>query len=155
MPLLPSAALLLALGACTAAERAPVVPPPAAASPRPVGMQTYTPGGAIGEQPPPAAPRAESRPPARTEPPAGPPPVRRGSSGPPPPPWPSQPTLTPPPTPPDIRGQLDAFTRDLEQPAIDRLQHERALGRLDPIQERDLMMRQQQLDSLTRGPAGP
>ncbi|MGQ9371190.1 hypothetical protein [Azospirillum sp. ST 5-10] len=123
----------------------------AGGAPRAAEFQTYTPGGRIGDQPPPAA-APEAPPPPAKAPGGEAPPVRRGSSTPPPPPRIAGPTVTPSPMPPDIRGATDSFKRDLDQPALDRLRLDRALGRLDPAQERDLMMRQHQLDSLTRDP---
>jgi len=82
------------------------------------------------------------------------PPVRRrGSSSPPPPPVALQepPSL---PAPQSTEGLTDRAKRDLLSPEVDRLRTEDAMGRLDPLQQRELFRKQQDLRQYGTGPLG-
>ena len=82
------------------------------------------------------------------------PPVRRqGSSSPPPPPVALQqpPSL---PAPLSTEPLTNSATRDLLSPEVDRLRNEDALGRLDPLQQRELFRKEQQLRQYGTGPLG-
>ncbi|KAA0681880.1 hypothetical protein [Roseomonas genomospecies 6] len=165
--LLPVAATFaaLALGAC-AAEVRDDMPGRAQAAP-PVAAQ----GGGLktlrqiqaeenarqapAQQPPPAPPQKLSdASQAPGQPPPNQPPIRRrGSSSPPPPPidQPATPSLPPP-------GSTEALTnrakRDLMSPEVDRMRTDDALGRLDPLQQRELFRKQQDLRQYGPGPLG-
>lgn len=75
---------------------------------------------------------------------------RRGSSSPPPDPavLPQPPRAVPLPPVPSTQGATDAFKRDLIRPEVDRLRTDDALGRLDPLGQRDLMRRENDLRQL-------
>lgn len=74
-----------------------------------------------------------------------PPPRRRGSSSPPPAQLIAPPQTVPLPVPPSTQSATDAFKRDLIRPDIDRMRTDDAMGRLDPLQQRDLMRRENDL----------
>jgi len=83
-----------------------------------------------------------------------PPPVRRrGSSSPPPPPI-DQPATPALPAPGSTQGLTDRAKRDLMSPEVDRLRTDDAMGRLDPLQQRDLLRKQQDLRQYGPGPLG-
>ncbi|MGY0743670.1 hypothetical protein ACW7AA_01335 [Azospirillum argentinense] len=83
-----------------------------------------------------------------------PPPVRRrGSSSPPLPPI-DQPATPALPEPGSTQGLTDRAKRDLMSPEVDRLRTEDAMGRLDPLQQRDLLRKQQDLRQYGPGPLG-
>lgn len=71
-----------------------------------------------------------------------PPPRHRGSSSPPPAQLIAPPQTVPLPAPPSTQSATDAFKRDLIRPDIDRMRTDDAMGRLDPLQQRDLMRRE-------------
>ncbi|WP_454018818.1 hypothetical protein [Azospirillum sp. Marseille-Q6669] len=168
-PLRPTAAFLpvavalvaLALGAC-ATEVHDEMPGRAQAAP-PVSAQS---GGlktlrqiqaeenarpAPAPQPPPAPTQKLSD---ASQAPNQPPPVRRrGSSSPPPPPI-DQPATPALPAPGSTQGLTDRAKRDLMSPEVDRLRTEDAMGRLDPLQQRDLLRKQQDLRQYGPGPLG-
>lgn len=82
------------------------------------------------------------------------PPVRRrGSSSPPPPPVALQqpPSL---PAPLSTEPLTNSAKRDLLSPEVDRLRNEDAMGRLDPLQQRELFRKQQDLRQYGTGPLG-
>nr|WP_244433857.1 hypothetical protein [Azospirillum sp. B506] len=72
---------------------------------------------------------------------------RRGSSSPPPDPavLPQPPRPIPVPPPPSSQSATDAFKRDLIRPEVDRMRTDDAMGRLDPLGQRDLMRRENDL----------
>jgi len=74
---------------------------------------------------------------------------RVGSSSPPDstgyPPTPHPRSLPPPAS---THGATDAFKRDLLRPEMDRMRQDDALGRLDPLQQRDLTRRENELRQL-------
>ncbi|WP_148219166.1 hypothetical protein [Azospirillum sp. B510] len=76
-----------------------------------------------------------------------PPKRRRGSSSPPPDPaaLPQPPRPVPLPPPPSSQSATDAFKRDLIRPEVDRMRTDDAIGRLDPLGQRDLMRRENDL----------
>ncbi|MBK1837559.1 hypothetical protein JHL17_09050 [Azospirillum sp. YIM B02556] len=76
-----------------------------------------------------------------------PPKRRRGSSSPPPDPaaLPQPPRPIPVPPPPSSQSATDAFKRDLIRPEVDRMRTDDAMGRLDPLGQRDLMKRENDL----------
>lgn len=74
-----------------------------------------------------------------------PPPRRRGGSSPPPAQLIAPPQTVPLPAPPSTQSATDAFKRDLIRPDIDRMRSDDAMGRLDPLQQRDLMRRENDL----------
>lgn len=76
-----------------------------------------------------------------------PPKRRRGSSSPPPDPaaLPQPPRPIPVPPPPSSQSATDAFKRDLIRPEVDRMRTDDAMGRLDPLGQRDLMRRENDL----------
>ncbi|CAO3418562.1 hypothetical protein [Azospirillum endophyticum] len=76
-----------------------------------------------------------------------PPKRRRGSSSPPPDPaaMPQPPRPVPVPPPPSSQSATDAFKRDLIRPEVDRMRTDDAMGRLDPLGQRDLMKRENDL----------
>ncbi len=84
----------------------------------------------------------DSQPPARRP--------RAGSSSPPPDPaaYPPSPRPVPLPPPALTQNATDAFKRDLLRPEVDRMRADDALGRLDPLQQRDLMRRELELRQL-------
>ncbi|CAO3372980.1 hypothetical protein [Azospirillum argentinense] len=166
--LLPVAAALaaLALGACAPdvhdempgrAQAAPSAAPPASAQSG--GLKTLRqiqaeenarPIPAPRPQPAPAPPQklsdasqASDQPPVR----------RRGSSSPPPPPI-DQPATPALPAPGSTQGLTDRAKRDLMSPEVDRLRTDDAMGRLDPLQQRDLLRKQQDLRQYGPGPLG-
>ncbi|MCW2237837.1 hypothetical protein [Azospirillum canadense] len=82
------------------------------------------------------------------------PPVRRrGSSSPPPPPIAQQVPQGLPPA-GSTEAQTDRFKRDLLSPEVDRLRTDDAMGRLDPLQQRDLFRKEQDLRQYGTGPRG-
>ncbi|MFD1626683.1 hypothetical protein [Azospirillum griseum] len=85
---------------------------------------------------------AETQPPTRRP--------RAGSSSPLPDPAvsPAPPRPVPLPLPPSTQSATDAFKRDLLRPEADRMRADDALGRLDPLQQRDLMRRELELRQL-------
>ncbi|WP_349592744.1 hypothetical protein [Azospirillum argentinense] len=87
------------------------------------------------------------------QPPDQPPVRRRGSSSPPPPPI-DQPATPALPAPGSTQGLTDRAKRDLMSPEVDRLRTEDAMGRLDPLQQRDLLRKQQDLRQYGPGPLG-
>lgn len=151
----------LALGACATETRddmpgrAQAAPPVAAQS---GGLKTLrqiqaeenarqTPA----PQPPPAPPQKLSD---ASQTPNQPPPVRRrGSSSPPPPPI-DQPVTPALPAPGSTQGLTDRAKRDLMSPEVDRMRTDDALGRLDPLQQRELFRKQQDLRQYGPGPLG-
>lgn len=161
-------AFLLAAGACAPSELRDDTPGRAQAFP-PVYNQTFVPGG--GERRTWSQIQAEqSRTDQRTD--SGPgtaarprqaedpqtrrdsgdtdrtPPKRpRGSSSPPPDPaaLPQPPRPIPVPPPPSSQNATDAFKRDLIRPEVDRMRTDDAMGRLDPLGQRDLMRRENDL----------
>jgi hypothetical protein len=62
--------------------------------------------------------------------------------------YPPTPRPTPLPPPASTQGATDAFKRDLLRPEVDRMRGDDALGRLDPLQQRDLMRRENELRQL-------
>ncbi|WP_247894967.1 hypothetical protein [Azospirillum brasilense] len=167
--LLPVAAALaaLALGACATEVhdempgRAQAAPPVSAQS---GGLKTLRQIQAEENARPVPAPRPEPAPAppqklsdasqAPGQPPTQPPPVRRrGSSSPPPPPI-DQPATPALPAPGSTQGLTDRAKRDLMSPEVDRLRTEDAMGRLDPLQQRDLLRKQQDLRQYGPGPLG-
>ena len=152
LPLAP-AALLLAACATEVRDETPGL---AQASMPAIRTQTYIPG--VGSEPVPIAEdRAEpARESAQTQREATPglrPPAQRriGSSSPPPDPA-TMPRMAPPtlPAPPSTTDAVNDAKRDRMRSGIDRMREEDALGRLDPIQQRDLLMRQQELKNIGR-----
>ncbi len=168
-PIRPTAALLpvtvalatLALGACATGVRddmpgrAQAAPPVAAQSGE---LKTLRQIQAEENARPSVAPQrlsdasqAPGQPPG--QPPRQPPVRRRGSSSPPPPSidQPATPALPPP-------GSTEALTdrakRDLMSPEVDRMRTDDALGRLDPLQQRELFRKQQDLRQYGPGPLG-
>ncbi|WP_145674749.1 hypothetical protein [Azospirillum brasilense] len=87
------------------------------------------------------------------QPPDQPPVRRRGSSSPPPPPI-DQPATPALPAPGSTQGLTDRAKRDLMSPEVDRLRTDDAMGRLDPLQQRDLLRKQQDLRQYGPGPLG-
>ncbi|MCG5240168.1 hypothetical protein ACIU1J_08330 [Azospirillum doebereinerae] len=75
---------------------------------------------------------------------------RRGSSSPPPDPaaLPQPPRPVPLPPVPSTQAATDAFKRDLIRPEVDRMRTDDAMGRLDPLGQRDLMRRENDLRQL-------
>ena len=51
----------------------------------------------------------------------------------------------PVPPPPSSQSATDAFKRDLIRPEVDRMRTDDAMGRLDPLGQRDLMRRENDL----------
>jgi len=149
--LLPLAACA-ALSACAPSEFRDDAPGRAQAFP-PIRTETLRTGG-DGE---PAARRwsqiqgdqARTRT-AQTQTDAPPPKRRRGSSSPPPDPavLPQPPRTAPLPPVPSTQGATDAFKRDLIRPEVDRMRTDDAMGRLDPLGQRDLMRRENDLRQL-------
>ena len=166
-------ALLLAAGACAPSELRDDSPGRAQAFP-PVYNQTFVPGGGErrtwsqiqAEQSRDSSPGTAARPRQAEEPQPRansrdtnsrdtgskdtdrPPPKRpRGSSSPPPDPaaLPQPPRPIPVPPPPSSQSATDAFKRDLIRPEVDRMRTEDAMGRLDPLGQRDLMRRENDL----------
>lgn len=181
-PLRPTAAFLpvaaalaaLALGACAPdvhdempgrAQAAPSAAPPASAQSG--GLKTLRQIQAEENARPIPAPQPRSQPqPAPAppqklsdasqvpgQPPNQPPVRRRGSSSPPPPPI-DQPATPALPAPGSTQGLTDRAKRDLMSPEVDRLRTEDAMGRLDPLQQRDLLRKQQDLRQYGPGPLG-
>lgn len=168
-PIRPIAAFLpvtvalaaLALGACATEMRDDM--PGRAQAPPPVAAQS---GGlktlrqiqaeenarqTTAPQPPPAPPQKLSD---ASQTPNQPPPVRRrGSSSPPPPPI-DQPVTPALPAPGSTQGLTDRAKRDLMSPEVDRMRTDDALGRLDPLQQRELFRKQQDLRQYGPGPLG-
>lgn len=156
--------LLLTAGACAPADLRDDNPGRAQAFP-PVYNQTVIPGGGerrtwsqiqaeqsrTGSKPAATAqPRQTDdaqirRDPDSTDQP--PPKRRRGSSSPPPDPaaLPQPPRPIPVPPPPSSQSATDAFKRDLIRPEVDRMRTDDAMGRLDPLGQRDLMRRENDL----------
>lgn len=156
-------ALLLAAGACAPSDLRDDMPGRAQAFP-PIHEQTVIPGGerrtwsqiqaeqsragssagtgAWPRQAEEAQPRRDSdstdRPPPKR---------RRGSSSPPPDPavLPQPPRPIPVPPPPSSQSATDAFKRDLIRPEVDRMRTDDAMGRLDPLGQRELMKRENDL----------
>jgi len=157
------AALALGLAACAGPEVRDDTPA-TAATPLPKGVrtQTYVPAATAESRPAPAQPPA-AQPPAAQPPaaqptppaqrPTPPPARRRGSSTPPdllfPPPGSGMPQATPLPM-PNTDAMINQLKRNQMQTDVDRLRNQDALGRLDPLQQRDLMNRQYELDRLGR-----
>lgn len=152
-------AFLLAAGACAPSDVRDDTPGRAQAFP-PVYNQTVIPGGgerrtwsqiqAEESQSTPAKARQPDEPQMRRD--SGdadqtPPKRRRGSSSPPPDPaaLPRPPRPVPVPPPPSTQGATDAFKRDLIRPEVDRMRTDDAMGRLDPLGQRDLMKRENDL----------
>jgi hypothetical protein len=144
--------VLLPLSACVSGDLRDDAPGRAQAFP-PIHMQTVTPGVVFepSAAPPASAGRswkqiqADS---ARTGGPDNPPPHRRrGSSSPPPDPavLPQPPRPVPLPPVPSTESATNAFKRDLVRPEIDRMRTDDALGRLSPLEQRDLMRRENDL----------
>ncbi|HEY0837436.1 MAG TPA: hypothetical protein VGE72_26210 [Azospirillum sp.] len=154
-----TAALALGLAACAGPDLRDETPGTAAA-PLPTGIRTQTyipaatadsPGTAT--QPPTAQPPVtRPMPPAQPQQPT-PPARRRGSSTPPdqlfPPPGSGMPQAVPAPM-PNTDATINQFKRNQMQTDVDRLRNQDALGRLDPLQQRDLMNRQHEMDRLGR-----
>lgn len=156
--------LLLAAGACAPQDLRDDMPGRAQAFP-PVHEQTVIPGGGerrtwsqiqaeqsrAGSKPAPQAQARQAEPPqARRD--SGdtdqpPPKRRRGSSSPPPDPaaLPQPPRPIPVPPPPSSQSATDAFKRDLIRPEVDRMRTDDAMGRLDPLGQRELMKRENDL----------
>ncbi len=163
-PLCLAAALLLT--ACATAEIRDETPGQAQ-SVSPVRTQTYTPGGErktlrqlqAEENARPDAARPglqrmaqETGPQPPQQQPA--PQRRRGSSSPPPPPAVDMPTPRPQPTAPSTEAMTDRFKYDLMRPEVDRLRTDDAMGQLDPLQQRDLMRKEQDLRQYGTSPLG-
>ncbi|WP_391348033.1 hypothetical protein [Azospirillum sp. A23] len=161
--------LLLAAGACAPSDLRDDTPGRAQAFP-PVYNQTVVPGGGerrTWSQIQAEQSRTDSRPAAaaqsrqtesrqtddrqiRRDPDSTdqpPPKRRRGSSSPPPDPaaLPQPPRPIPVPPPPSSQSATDAFKRDLIRPEVDRMRTDDAMGRLDPLGQRDLMRRENDL----------
>lgn len=169
-PIRPTAALLpvavalaaLALGACATEVhdempgRAQAAPPAAAQSGglktlRQIQAEENVRPTTPAPQPPPTPPQKLSD---ASQAPNQPPPVRRrGSSSPPPPPI-DQPATPALPAPGSTQGLTDRAKRDLMSPEVDRLRTDDAMGRLDPLQQRDLLRKQQDLRQYGPGPLG-
>lgn len=79
---------------------------------------------------------------------------RRGSSSPPPPPLIDMPTPKPMAPAPSTEALTDRFKYDLMRPEVDRLRTEDAMGQLDPLQQRELMRKQQDLRQYGTSPLG-
>ncbi len=62
--------------------------------------------------------------------------------------YPPTPHPRPLPPPASTHGATDAFKRDLLRPEVDRMRQDDALGRLDPLQQRDLTRRENELRQL-------
>lgn len=62
--------------------------------------------------------------------------------------YPPTPRPTPLPPPASTQGATDAFKRDLLRPEVERMRQDDALGRLDPLQQRDLTRRENELRQL-------
>lgn len=146
----------LALSGCASAGGGDAAAP--GPSPfRPIYTGTYAGAGTERPTAPAGERRADAQPPDSAKPDAGrePPPRRRGG-GSIPPPYGSSPTsppaVVPPPGPNDTTGNTAAFKRDLMAPKIDDLRTRDALNQLDPIQQRDLLMRQQEMQRLQTDP---
>ncbi|ANC92298.1 hypothetical protein A6A40_10495 [Azospirillum humicireducens] len=160
-------AFLLAAGACAPTELRDDAPGRAQAFP-PVYNQTFVPGGgerrtwsriqaeqSRADSGGAVRPRQSEEPQPRTNSKhtdSGdadrPPPKRpRGSSSPPPDPaaLPQPPRPIPVPPPPSSQSATDAFKRDLIRPEVDRMRTDDAMGRLDPLGQRDLMRRENDL----------
>jgi len=148
------AVLALGLAACAETEVRDEMPGTAGAPlPKSVRTQTYVPAATAT-----TTAAAESRPAAQPAPPAQQPltppaPRRRGSSTPPdqlfPPPGSGAPQATPLPM-PNTDATVNQLKRNQMQSDVDRLRNQDALGRLDPLQQRDLMNRQHEMDRLGR-----
>ncbi|AWJ84434.1 hypothetical protein TSH58p_13400 [Azospirillum sp. TSH58] len=82
------------------------------------------------------------------------PPVRRRGSSSPPPPAIDQPATPALPSPGSTQELTDRAKRDLMSPEVDRLRTDDAMGRLDPLQQRDLLRKQQDLRQYGPGPLG-
>ena len=160
-------AFLLAAGACAQPDLRDDMPGRAQAFP-PIHEQTLIPGGErrtwsqiqaeqsrAGSKPAPQAQTREAQtrqaeaPQTRRD--LGdtdrpPPKRRRGSSSPPPDPavLPQPPRPIPVP-PPSSQSATDAFKRDLIRPEVDRMRTDDAMGRLDPLGQRELMKRENDL----------
>lgn len=168
---LPLAVLPVLLAACAPTEFRDDMPGRAQAFP-PVRMETLPPSAALdtpaGARPrlwseqvqeapprrraPEATPQRPQEPPRQTVTPRPgdgepPPKRRRGSSSPPPDPaaLPQPPRPVPLPPVPSTQSATDAFKRDLIRPEVDRMRTDDALGRLDPLGQRDLMRRENDL----------
>ncbi|SMH52727.1 hypothetical protein [Azospirillum agricola] len=150
--LLPLTALL-ALAACAPSDLRDDMPGRAQGFP-PIHTQTLRPGGtAPGADLSPQPTRRWSQVQAeqgRAGPGDQPPKRRRGSSSPPPDPsvLPQPPRPVPLPPVPSTQGATDAFKRDLIRPEVDRMRTDDAMGRLDPLGQRDLMRRENDLRQL-------
>ncbi|WP_353857940.1 hypothetical protein [Azospirillum formosense] len=107
---------------------------------------------------PPPRPQPAPAPPQKlsdaSQQPNQPPPVRRRGSSSPPPPAIDQPATPALPAPGSTQGLTDRAKRDLMSPEVDRLRTEDAMGRLDPLQQRDLLRKQQDLRQYGPGPLG-
>ncbi|WP_449232176.1 hypothetical protein [Azospirillum doebereinerae] len=165
-------AALVALAACAPSEFRDDMPGRAQAFP-PVRTQTFTPSAALDAPAQPGrrtwsqiqgvpsnqvqgVPRnqnqgvppkvTQSRPNDEDPPPRR----RRGSSSPPPDPaaMPQPPRPLPLPPVPSTQAATDAFKRDLIRPEVDRMRTDDAMGRLDPLGQRDLMRRENDLRQL-------
>ncbi len=160
-------AFLLAAGACAQPDLRDDMPGRAQAIP-PIHEQTVIPGGGerrtwsqiqaeqsrAGSKPATQARQAQT---SQAEPPQArrdsgdtdrpPPKRRRGSSSPPPDPavLPQPPRPIPVPPPPSSQSATDAFKRDLIRPEVDRMRTDDAMGRLDPLGQRELMKRENDL----------
>ncbi|PWC31031.1 hypothetical protein [Azospirillum sp. TSO35-2] len=155
-------AFLLAAGACAPQEIRDDMPGRAQAFP-PTYTQTVIPGGErrtwseIQAEQNRASPsrnsasrpqaKAESAPNDQQQNDQPPPKRRRGSSSPPPDPaaLPQPPRPVPLPPPASTQSATDAFKRDLIRPEVDRMRTDDAMGRLDPLGQRDLMKRENDL----------
>lgn len=154
MKTLALAALVLGLAACAGTEVRDEMPGTAGTPlPKSVRTQTYVPAATS------TAAAAEPRSPVTQPAPPGQPPLtppaqrRRGSSTPPdqlfPPPGSGAPQATPLPM-PNTDATINQLKRNQMQTDVDRLRNQDALGRLDPLQQRDLMNRQMEMDRLGR-----
>lgn len=157
----PSAGRLAALAAVMLAGCVadPAAPPPSAAKTgnpllEPVQMQEYVPGGGTSTRR--SAPAGQSGAQAQGEAQAqsdAAPSRRRGSGTAPdllaPPSLPAGPTTV---QPKSTTNDTARFKRDLMQPGVTEMQRQDSLGRLDPIQQRDLLNRQHELHRLETDP---
>ena len=157
----PSAGKLAALAAVMLAGCVadPATPPPSAAKTgnpllEPVQMQEYVPGGGTSTRRAAPAGQSGAQAPSNAQAPGDAAPSRRRGSG-------TAPDLLAPPSlpagpttvqPKSTTNDTARFKRDLMQPGVTEMQRQDSLGRLDPIQQRDLLNKQHELHRLETDP---
>lgn len=123
---------------------------PASPLAAPVQMQEYVPGGG-GKSRAPSSSKADAPPASSSA--AN---KRGGGTAPdllaPNPPVANPPALVPSPGARNSTGDTARFKQDLLQPEVDNLKRQNDLGRLDPIQKRDLFNREQEINRLQTDP---